>query len=195
MCVVSLFLVSDRCEDCSVVFARYACLECRLYDNLEEGSTLQKEGVFHCDLCGICRVGRREDFVHCSICNCCRRISPSSSCAPTKTRPLFSSSSSSSSMSMSSSSSGEGSGEHCMRKAVDAAMEVSPVIGDGFCPVADHVCIENALDHNCALCQEYLFDSVYPLETLRCGHAFHATCLASLMTQSHVCPICRSPVS
>ena len=95
-CLFSYLLVSDRCEDCGIVFGAYACLECRIFDNLDdENSDLKKEGVFHCDLCGICRIGKRSEFVHCSVCNCCRRITSSSS-SSNSSSPLSSLTSSSS---------------------------------------------------------------------------------------------------
>ena len=55
-----------ECEECGVQFAKYACLQCNLFD--DDGDEL---GYFHCDDCGICRRGGRENFFHCSRCNMC----------------------------------------------------------------------------------------------------------------------------
>ncbi len=30
-----------------------------------------KDGVYHCDKCGICRVGGKENFKHCDTCGMC----------------------------------------------------------------------------------------------------------------------------
>lgn len=49
---------------------QYACLVCNLFD--DEGD---KKQIFHCDGCGICRVGGRENFFHCSNCNMCLGVS------------------------------------------------------------------------------------------------------------------------
>ena len=210
VCLSLYVLVSDRCEDCGIVFGKYACLQCRIFDNLSDGSDLKKEGVFHCDLCGICRVGKRSDFVHCSVCNCCRHITSSSSsssspCPPPLRKPVLLFSSTSSSSPLSSTSSGgqekqdqededEDSSDMHTRAILDLDMKSSPLSDTGRNTSSDHVCIENALNHNCALCLEYLFDSVAPLETLGCGHVFHKSCLHDLIAQSSVCPLCRAPI-
>ena len=39
----------------------------RLY---EDGKSKSK-GIFHCDKCGICRKGKRDDYLHCDTCNAC----------------------------------------------------------------------------------------------------------------------------
>jgi hypothetical protein len=57
--------VAASCSSCGVQFGRYACLKCNFFDDTT--SKLQ----FHCDECGICRVGGRSNFFHCSTCNCC----------------------------------------------------------------------------------------------------------------------------
>uniref|UniRef100_A0A7S0YK97 Uncharacterized protein n=1 Tax=Polytomella parva TaxID=51329 RepID=A0A7S0YK97_9CHLO len=56
---------SDVCIACSIKFAAYYCATCSFYD--DEIS----KGFFHCEQCGICRVGGRENFFHCPTCNCC----------------------------------------------------------------------------------------------------------------------------
>lgn len=57
--------VAEACRNCGERFAEYACLECRFFDD-----DLSKQ-PFHCDGCGICRVGGRENFFHCDRCGCC----------------------------------------------------------------------------------------------------------------------------
>lgn len=57
---------SANCVSCKVQFAETYCETCKLWDN--EGT---KKGIFHCDDCGICRVGGRENFFHCSSCGAC----------------------------------------------------------------------------------------------------------------------------
>ena len=62
--------VALQCSDasCAVVFGHYACLECRFFD--DEVAHAEKK-YFHCDKCGICRVGGRENWVHCDKCGSC----------------------------------------------------------------------------------------------------------------------------
>lgn len=53
------------CEGCGATFGAYFCAVCNLFDN-----DLTKD-QFHCDKCGICRVGGRENFFHCETCGAC----------------------------------------------------------------------------------------------------------------------------
>lgn len=57
--------VAAKCVECGVNFGGYCCLKCNLFDD-----DLSKE-QYHCDACGICRVGGIENFFHCQKCNCC----------------------------------------------------------------------------------------------------------------------------
>jgi len=56
--------VGRNCKECGILFGRYTCLICRLFDDNEKKQ-------FHCVGCGICRVGGREKFFHCPKCNIC----------------------------------------------------------------------------------------------------------------------------
>lgn len=56
---------NQQCDACLERFARYYCHLCRLYDD-----DLQKK-IYHCDECGVCRVGEAKDFFHCKGCNAC----------------------------------------------------------------------------------------------------------------------------
>ncbi|XP_006825159.1 RING finger and CHY zinc finger domain-containing protein 1-like [Saccoglossus kowalevskii] len=56
--------VLKKCCNCGVDFANYFCSVCRLYDNADKGQ-------YHCDDCGICRVGGKENFFHCTKCDMC----------------------------------------------------------------------------------------------------------------------------
>ncbi|GAX79413.1 hypothetical protein CEUSTIGMA_g6854.t1 [Chlamydomonas eustigma] len=57
------------CNACGVSFGRYSCLQCNFFDD-----DLSKK-QYHCEDCGICRVGGRQHYFHCSTCNCCYAIS------------------------------------------------------------------------------------------------------------------------
>lgn len=55
--------VQKDCNKCGVRFGEYFCPQCRLYD--------RDRSQFHCDKCGLCRVGPREKFYHCDTCSAC----------------------------------------------------------------------------------------------------------------------------
>lgn len=69
LCMICLTLqpVSSHCVNCNTQFARHFCAKCRFYDN-----TPGKD-IYHCDQCGICRVGKGlgQDNFHCTNCNAC----------------------------------------------------------------------------------------------------------------------------
>mmetsp|Transcript_6045 Transcript_6045/g.12819 ORF Transcript_6045/g.12819 Transcript_6045/m.12819 type:complete len:372 (+) Transcript_6045:783-1898(+) len=66
----SLQPAEESCQGCGVQFAAYFCRTCRFYDD-----TPGKK-IYHCDKCGICRVGEGVgiDNVHCDKCNACVAI-------------------------------------------------------------------------------------------------------------------------
>lgn len=43
---------------------QYVCLICNLFD-------LEDRKQFHCEDCGMCRVGGRENYHHCKTCDMC----------------------------------------------------------------------------------------------------------------------------
>jgi len=55
---------TNECIKCKVTFAEYHCPKCNIWMAL-------KKRPFHCDECGFCRVGGRENFRHCSRCSMC----------------------------------------------------------------------------------------------------------------------------
>lgn len=54
----------QSCNKCDVKMGNYFCKACRMYDDVDKKQ-------FHCDGCGICRVGGRENFHHCPTCAMC----------------------------------------------------------------------------------------------------------------------------
>lgn len=59
--------VSAFCSNaqCGITFGDYTCTRCPFYDDRVERQ------YYHCDACGICRVGGRENFFHCPTCDGC----------------------------------------------------------------------------------------------------------------------------
>lgn len=58
-------IMSNKCINCNIEFGKYYCNICNLHDN--EVS----RDIFHCDKCGICRAGGRDNFKHCDTCGMC----------------------------------------------------------------------------------------------------------------------------
>lgn len=58
------------CISCESELANYFCAKCKLYDNDPT------KDIYHCDKCGICRLGLGlgKDFYHCDECNICLSI-------------------------------------------------------------------------------------------------------------------------
>lgn len=57
----------QNCEKCKMNMGKYFCEICCLYDDNDKGQ-------FHCEKCGICRVGGKDNFFHCDKCNACISI-------------------------------------------------------------------------------------------------------------------------
>ncbi|KAF9607458.1 hypothetical protein IFM89_035596 [Coptis chinensis] len=57
--------VAHICTKCGVYMGEYFCRVCKFYDDETA------KGQFHCNGCGICRVGGRENFFHCEKCGSC----------------------------------------------------------------------------------------------------------------------------
>ncbi|KAL5282066.1 RCHY1 family protein [Megaselia abdita] len=59
--------VQEKCEYCGTQFGKYTCLNCNLFDDTDKKQ-------YHCEDCGICRIGGRQNFFHCAVCNMCLPI-------------------------------------------------------------------------------------------------------------------------
>jgi len=55
---------SQHCVRCTSVLGTYYCNVCHLWSS-------GTNPIFHCNECGICRVGRKQDYTHCQKCNHC----------------------------------------------------------------------------------------------------------------------------
>ena len=55
---------SNQCVMCGIKFGRYYCDICHLWE-------LSNSPIYHCEKCGICRKGKREDYIHCDFCGMC----------------------------------------------------------------------------------------------------------------------------
>lgn len=49
---------------CTPPYLQYTCLVCNLFDD-------EDKNQYHCDGCGICRIGGKDRFFHCEVCNMC----------------------------------------------------------------------------------------------------------------------------
>uniref|UniRef100_T1J6Q6 RING finger and CHY zinc finger domain-containing protein 1 n=1 Tax=Strigamia maritima TaxID=126957 RepID=T1J6Q6_STRMM len=59
--------VKYYCENCGTNFGKYFCDICNLFDD-------EDKDQFHCDGCGLCRVGGRKNYFHCKKCDLCLTI-------------------------------------------------------------------------------------------------------------------------
>ncbi|KAL7522893.1 hypothetical protein ACHAWX_007774 [Stephanocyclus meneghinianus] len=55
---------TNACFSCGIAFAEWHCPKCNLWMDLSKRP-------FHCDKCGICRVGGQDNFRHCEQCCMC----------------------------------------------------------------------------------------------------------------------------
>ncbi|KAG0711018.1 RING finger and CHY zinc finger domain-containing protein 1 [Chionoecetes opilio] len=55
---------SQTCANCGIIFGNYFCEKCKLFGD-------EDLGMYHCEGCGLCRVGGRDKFFHCDICELC----------------------------------------------------------------------------------------------------------------------------
>ncbi|KAJ1699443.1 hypothetical protein LUZ63_007955 [Rhynchospora breviuscula] len=60
--------VSQVCSHCGVRMGEYFCAICKFFDD-----DISKEH-YHCDDCGICRIGGKESYFHCKKCGSCYSI-------------------------------------------------------------------------------------------------------------------------
>ncbi|KAL4946198.1 hypothetical protein BDV06DRAFT_151947 [Aspergillus oleicola] len=62
---------AQYCKWCGELAAQYYCVACKLWDNDASKS------IYHCDDCGICRIGKGigKDFFHCKTCSVCLPVS------------------------------------------------------------------------------------------------------------------------
>ncbi|KAA8916236.1 hypothetical protein TRICI_001633 [Trichomonascus ciferrii] len=70
MCCGRAQPAAHACSGCGAQMARYYCDRCKLWDDDPD------KAIYHCDGCGICRIGRGLgiDFFHCDTCNMCLSI-------------------------------------------------------------------------------------------------------------------------
>ncbi|GAB2281499.1 E3 ubiquitin-protein ligase miel1 [Dionaea muscipula] len=59
--------VAKVCSSCGVNMGEYFCEVCKFYDD-------EMKKQFHCDECGICRVGGIENYFHCTKCGSCYSV-------------------------------------------------------------------------------------------------------------------------
>uniref|UniRef100_A0A0E0KDQ0 CHY-type domain-containing protein n=1 Tax=Oryza punctata TaxID=4537 RepID=A0A0E0KDQ0_ORYPU len=61
--------VAQVCYNCGVCMGEYFCSACKFFDD-----DVDREH-FHCQDCGICRVGGKDNFFHCEKCGSCYSVS------------------------------------------------------------------------------------------------------------------------
>ena len=56
---------SSQCKFCDIIFSKYFCKECNLFENNPN------KDIYHCFGCGICRIGKEGQYFHCDKCKAC----------------------------------------------------------------------------------------------------------------------------
>ncbi|KAH7676780.1 Zinc finger RING/FYVE/PHD-type protein [Dioscorea alata] len=62
--------VVQKCTNCGVCMGDYFCEKCKFHDD-----DIAKRKQYHCDRCGICRLGGIWNFFHCKECDACYPLS------------------------------------------------------------------------------------------------------------------------
>jgi hypothetical protein len=60
--------ISNECTNCHKQMAHYFCRICKFFDGNEA------KHIWHCDKCGLCRVGQKDAHAHCDECHTCMPI-------------------------------------------------------------------------------------------------------------------------
>jgi hypothetical protein len=60
--------ISNECTNCHKQMAHYFCRVCKFFDGNEA------KHIWHCDKCGLCRVGQKDAHAHCDECHTCMPI-------------------------------------------------------------------------------------------------------------------------
>ncbi|KAL6950825.1 hypothetical protein ACO0QE_000107 [Hanseniaspora vineae] len=187
---------------CSQMLASYFCDVCKLYDNDDE------KDIYHCDKCGICRIGLGLglDYFHCDTCQACMPIE------------LFD-------FKSDDEESEENDADHkhdgvnkrgkTLKKleknsAQDNVLnDVMKMIGNTTSnsllsifeyaqqdrlkmAEKQHICIDGNTKSSCPICGEYMFTSLLPVMYMQpCSHAIHKHCFDEYTKHSYKCPMCQ----
>jgi len=57
--------ISNECNNCNKQMAIYFCKICKFFDGDKS------KYIWHCDQCGLCRVGKKDTHEHCNECHTC----------------------------------------------------------------------------------------------------------------------------
>ncbi|KAF9669369.1 hypothetical protein SADUNF_Sadunf14G0100500 [Salix dunnii] len=174
--------VAQVCNKCGVKMGEYFCDICKFYDD----DTSKQH--FHCDECGICRLGGRENFFHCEKCglfDCKSAVISEIILLDTTTYDRLAICS----------------GHKILVKYQIGNFFIlsNDLKCPGSCYVIDmrdnHSCVENSMKNYCPICYEYLFDSVKQARVMKCGHTMHMDCFREMAKrQQYRCPLCSKTV-
>lgn len=190
--------VARHCNRCGTTFGAYSCLICNFFDNDDS-----KE-QFHCNECGICRVGGEANFFHCATCGCCydRGLQVWTHmfvCSMIRCSCWYPCSCSTSWHKRSCAvcvvlRDLQAAENHVPGSStrIEARHHVISAPHTAAASMQDnHQCVANNLQQPCPVCGVVLFDSVRALHVLRCGHALHQECHEGLLKLHWpLCMIC-----
>lgn len=128
---------------------QFTCLICNLFDD-------EDKDQYHCDGCGICRIGGRNNFFHCEVCNMCLPLQLKTN-GHRVSYPFFSINNMSVSFFI---------------LVVRLSLNEFPIYSQ---------CVENISRSNCPVCLGDIHTSRYPCHIPDCGHLLHKTCFDQLV--------------
>lgn len=193
--------------DCSQMLASYFCDICNLYDNDDE------KDIYHCDKCGICRIGLGLglDYFHCDTCQACMPIE----LFDFKSDEEESEDTDGGHKSPKGTTDAKHLGERASKKreknsAQDNVLnDVMKMIGNTTSnsllsifeyaqqdrlkmAEKQHICIDGNTKSSCPICGEYMFTSLLPVMYMQpCSHAIHKHCFDEYTKHSYKCPMCQ----
>lgn len=135
---------------------QFTCLICNLFDD-------ENKDQYHCDGCGICRIGGRNNFFHCEVCNMCLPLQ-----LKTDGHRV------SSAIHM------------CVKLLMNFSFNFFQLFFTHF--IHEFViqirtqCVENVSRSNCPVCLGDIHTSRYPCHIPDCGHLLHKTCFDQLVS-------------
>jgi RING finger/CHY zinc finger protein 1 len=119
-----------------VSFGAYGCLRCAFFED-ETASRKQ----FHCEQCGLCRIGGRASFFHCDTCGCCYTVSLKVCSGSDRTFSFAA----------------------CLWQFLAQTLHVNSRQRTSAVALVlqdNHRCVENSMRGNCPICFEFLFGAL-----------------------------------
>ena len=134
---------------------QYICEPCQIFDNVDKGQ-------FHCQGCGLCRLGGRQNFFHCDTCEMCLPLGLQKSHNVSFSNLIY-----------------------IFHSCCGAGVEKELLL-----KIDDFQCVVGVSRSNCPVCQEDLHTSAQPCQVPPCGHLLHQSCFQDLISNRYLLRKC-----